>query len=395
MKLVSITLALLSLTAGYALEGWQTDMDAARKQAVEQKKDLMIVYQGKEWKPGQPGRPESMLESPLFRDKVKDRFILVEQKVKEGDDVPEKMVLLLTDSQGSPFFAMGGSSSNFPLNWWLKETSLSRKNREAILPVVKAVEKAKPGDRKQEIEKVKKLFPQVCFSVPPASEWSKESPFEETSTEEMKKKLSNFFKGNIKDPALIHWRKVIMLPFGQMTKLGKEAKWTEAREQEEWKLFEEKLGKLIAESPGAKSSRFANIVVRETLRGSIITSRIGELKKTDPATACKELLKQEQLPGMSVETRQLWALMRASCLLKQGETDQGLRLIDQQVKEVPWTKNAESWSSLAERVRSNRNHIDELHQKELKGDHDAAKERDALLGVDMTLGFGFSFDMVE
>ena len=33
----------------FAAEGWITDMDAAKKQAAEQKKDLMIEFTGSDW----------------------------------------------------------------------------------------------------------------------------------------------------------------------------------------------------------------------------------------------------------------------------------------------------------------------------------------------------------
>ncbi len=395
MKLISMTLSLLSLTAGFALEGWQTDLAAARKQAVEQKKDLMIVYRGQEWKPGQPGRPESMMESPLFRDRVKDQFVLVEQTVKEGEEAPEKMVLLLADAQGRPFYGIGGSFNGSPLNWWVEDAKEGRKKKGEVLPAVKALEQATPGERKQAIEKVKKLLPGVCFNVPPASEWCKESPFKEESLEEKRGKMTRFLRGNITDPALIHWRKVFMVPLNWMSRQAKNTVLTEEGEREAWVGFEEMLDKVIAENPSAKSSRFADIAIRETFRGIPIMNRIGELKKTDPAAACRELLKLESLPEMSVENRQLWALMRASCLLKKGEMDQGLALIDQQVKEVPWTKNAENWSSLAALVRDNRSCIEELHQKELQGDRDAARERDELLGVKIDIACNFDVDMAE
>ncbi|QWP31926.1 thioredoxin family protein [Akkermansia muciniphila] len=58
----------------FAAEGWITDMDAAKKQAAEQKKDLMIEFTGSDWCPPCMQLRANVFSKPDFQKEAQKKF---------------------------------------------------------------------------------------------------------------------------------------------------------------------------------------------------------------------------------------------------------------------------------------------------------------------------------
>ena len=61
-----------------AAEGWLTDMDAARKEAAERKKNLMIEFTGSDWCPPCMQLRANVFSKPDFQKEAQKNFVLLE-----------------------------------------------------------------------------------------------------------------------------------------------------------------------------------------------------------------------------------------------------------------------------------------------------------------------------
>lgn len=130
MKLMTHTrAALLSLfctgIAFAAGEGWSTDYEAAKKEAAESKKSLLIDFTGSDWCGWCIKLSDEVFKQDTFKNGVKDKFVLLELDYpqdksgqsealqKQNDELAKKYVvegfptILLTDEEGRPFAATG------------------------------------------------------------------------------------------------------------------------------------------------------------------------------------------------------------------------------------------------------------------------------------------------
>lgn len=130
MKLNAISCAALVAihcigSAFAAGEGWSSDFEAAKKQAAEQKKDLLIDFTGSDWCGWCIKLNDEVFKKDEFKAGVKDKFVLVEidfpqdeKKLteatkKQNEALQEKYgvkgfpSILLTDAEGKPFAATG------------------------------------------------------------------------------------------------------------------------------------------------------------------------------------------------------------------------------------------------------------------------------------------------
>lgn len=106
-------------------EGWTSDFEAAKKQAAEQKKDLLIDFTGSDWCGWCIKLNDEVFKKDVFKAGAKDKFVLVEidfpqddSKLteatrKQNEALQEKYgiqgfpTILLTDAEGKPFAATG------------------------------------------------------------------------------------------------------------------------------------------------------------------------------------------------------------------------------------------------------------------------------------------------
>jgi thioredoxin-related protein len=128
MKITSIvcatTMALLG-TSFAGGEGWTSDFEAAKKQAAEQKKDLLIDFTGSDWCGWCIKLNDEVFKHDAFKNGVKDSFVLVEldfpkDKSKLSEELQNKNkelskkyavrgfpTILLTDADGRPYASTG------------------------------------------------------------------------------------------------------------------------------------------------------------------------------------------------------------------------------------------------------------------------------------------------
>ncbi|MCW1913432.1 thioredoxin family protein [Luteolibacter sp. GHJ8] len=121
--------ASLGLNSAFAGgEGWTQDFETAKKQAAEEKKDLLIDFTGSDWCPPCKALTAQVLSKEEFRTLTKDKFVLVEldfprqeENVKKQSDADRERnqklleqygvegfpTLILTDAGGKPYAYTG------------------------------------------------------------------------------------------------------------------------------------------------------------------------------------------------------------------------------------------------------------------------------------------------
>ena len=130
MKPIVTTCAALValLCSGIAVaggEGWSSDFEAAKKQAAETKKDLLIDFTGSDWCGWCIKLNKEVFSQEPFKAGVKDKFVLVEldyprdksklsaATLKQNEELAKKYpisgypTILLTDADGKPYAATG------------------------------------------------------------------------------------------------------------------------------------------------------------------------------------------------------------------------------------------------------------------------------------------------
>jgi thioredoxin-related protein len=128
MKTITIVCAAIMALFGTSFaggEGWASDFEAAKKQAAEQKKDLLIDFTGSDWCGWCIKLNDEVFKHDAFKNGVKDSFVLVEidfpkdksklteELQKQNSELGKKYAvrgyptILLTDAEGRPYAATG------------------------------------------------------------------------------------------------------------------------------------------------------------------------------------------------------------------------------------------------------------------------------------------------
>ncbi len=147
------------------LEGWTHDFEAAKKQAAEEHKSLLINFTGSDWCGWCKRLHKEVFEHDAFKQGVKDQFVLVEldfprdksklsvetqacnEKLRDAYGIQSFPTILLADERGVPFaktgYRQGGPESYVAnLNDLLKIRA-ARDEAFAKAAVTEGVEKAK------------------------------------------------------------------------------------------------------------------------------------------------------------------------------------------------------------------------------------------------------------
>ena len=158
----------------FAAEGWLTDMDAAKKEAAEQKKDLMIEFTGSDWCPPCMQLRANVFSKPDFQKEAQKNFVLLEldyprskeqsaevkaanQKLAEQYGVTSFPTIVFADASGKPF---GGFVGGRPREDVMKAMQDALKNKEALQMVEAEVAKASTDEaRAVALMEVFKLAP--------------------------------------------------------------------------------------------------------------------------------------------------------------------------------------------------------------------------------------------
>lgn len=159
----------------FAAEGWITDMDAAKKQAAEQKKDLMIEFTGSDWCPPCMQLRANVFSKPDFQKEASKDFVLVEldyprnkEQSKEMKAANDKLAqqygvqgfptVVYADASGKPF---GGFVGGRPKEDVMKSMQDALKNKEALQAAEEKAAKATTDEAKvAALMEVLKLAPQ-------------------------------------------------------------------------------------------------------------------------------------------------------------------------------------------------------------------------------------------
>ena len=145
-----------------AAEGWLTDMDAAKKEAAEQKKDLMIEFTGSDWCPPCMQLRANVFSKPDFQKEAQKNFVLLEldyprskeqsaevkaanQKLAEQYGVTGFPTVVFADASGKPF---GGFVGGRPREDVMKAMQDALKNKEALQAAEANVAKASTDEAK-------------------------------------------------------------------------------------------------------------------------------------------------------------------------------------------------------------------------------------------------------
>ena len=140
----------------FAAEGWLTDMDAAKKEAAEQKKDLMIEFTGSDWCPPCMQLRANVFSKPDFQKEAQKNFVLLEldyprskeqsaevkaanRKLAEQYGVTGFPTVVFADASGKPF---GGFVGGRPREDVMKAMQDALKNKEALQAAEANVAKA-------------------------------------------------------------------------------------------------------------------------------------------------------------------------------------------------------------------------------------------------------------
>ncbi len=146
----------------FAAEGWLTDMDAAKKEAAEQKKDLMIEFTGSDWCPPCMQLRANVFSKPDFQKEAQKNFVLLEldyprskeqsaevkaanQKLAEQYGVTGFPTVVFADASGKPF---GGFVGGRPREDVMKAMQDALKNKEALQAAEANVAKASTDEAK-------------------------------------------------------------------------------------------------------------------------------------------------------------------------------------------------------------------------------------------------------
>lgn len=158
-----------------AAEGWLTDMDAARKEAAERKKNLMIEFTGSDWCPPCMQLRANVFSKPDFQKDAQKNFVLVELDYPRGKEQSKEMkaandklaqqygvqgfpTIVFADASGKPFGGFVGGRSKDDV---MKAMQDALKNKEALNAAEANVAKATTDEAKvAALMEVLKLAPQ-------------------------------------------------------------------------------------------------------------------------------------------------------------------------------------------------------------------------------------------
>jgi len=130
MKATHLIAAAFAASVGFTSafaggEGWTHDFAAAKKQAGEEKKDLLVDFTGSDWCGWCIKLNDEVFKHEPFKTGVKDKFVLVEldypqdksklseETIKQNDELQKKYAIqgfptiLLLDAEGKPFARTG------------------------------------------------------------------------------------------------------------------------------------------------------------------------------------------------------------------------------------------------------------------------------------------------
>lgn len=175
IKQILPIVAVVCVAPCFAAEGWLTDMDAAKKEAAGQKKDLMIEFTGSDWCPPCMQLRANVFSKPDFQKDAQKNFVLVELDYPRGKEQSKEMkaandklarqygvqgfpTIVFADASGKPFGGFVGGRSKDDV---MKAMQEALKNKEALKAAEANAAKATTDEAKvAALMEVLKLAPQ-------------------------------------------------------------------------------------------------------------------------------------------------------------------------------------------------------------------------------------------
>lgn len=420
--LLFICISFLCSVPLYGLDGWMTDIQKAQLQAVEQHKDLFIVYKGSSWNPEQYGTAESMFACKAVQERLKKHFILLIQ-----DYPPEYLGDLSLSFANKEKI---DPSLEFPADWNWKRQNATRcvfatagnipyhvmkqddswsafkiaqeeagAKRKKVLHLVNMVQ-ATHGEEKYRL--MGKLFNLTAwFPGIPASQYFR--MYKEATLYDLNN-LSHIRNNYVKQMMETVWNllwsqqalqyisslEIKEIPQNVYSNLPVE----QAQYMRFFKLVLTQVS-LLETTESVTLDQFLNENYRKTclilaeapsttaariirLQREKIFSQLYHCYKLFPLASQPELILKKlpdllKKPWADEESKQLFQLMAAGCHLKIGELDKGLELMKKARDIAPWTGNATNADASIHTITGNLPALRELWKKKQDGDEKAAK----------------------
>ncbi len=180
IKQILPIVAVVCVAPCFAAEGWLTDMDAAKKEAAGQKKDLMIEFTGSDWCPPCMQLRANVFSKPDFQKDAQKNFVLVELDYPRGKEQSKEMkaandklarqygvqafpTIVFADASGKPF---GGFVGGRPREEVVKAMQEALKNKEALKAAKANAAKATTDEAKvAALMEVLRLAPQNYVDI--------------------------------------------------------------------------------------------------------------------------------------------------------------------------------------------------------------------------------------
>lgn len=424
----------------YGLNGWTTDLDKARRQAAEQHKDLLIVYQGGSWHPEQYGTPESMFTCESVKKYLENRFIPVLQEYPaefSGNSTFFTFNINIHNGALDFFFFPEGinrftrcvfaTSDNVPYyvteqkNTWLDlkaKSDAAKKKKIKALALLRNIQTAS-GEQKYRL--IGSLFRLTGWETGlPASLYP--GLYEETIRNDhanlsgikdinyvrkMQESVWNTFwllKGfefvapetteipqdvqSFLDQEAIQTLEFIKVCLDQGALLMGESAYT--GELEDFlATCQKKTEQILEKAPSSATA------CKIKLQSHVFFPRIYYFTKltSTPPDPQKNL---DMLPGLmnkpwvDEETEQLFRFIEAACYLKIGNLNKGLELMKKSREIAPWTENAIAADAGVQSISHQLPALRQLWEKKQSGNQDAAKAYQKKIGISPSVYFSVS-----
>lgn len=416
----------------YGLDGWMTDLEQAKLQAVGQKKDLFIVYKGSFWNPEQYGTPESMFACDFVKKKLGRRFVLVLQEYpaeyKESPDLVSWKIE--EDSVSFRFFErkkdlptrwMFATSDHIPYHilsqrssWIALQASatVAEKKKPVVLDLIRRVKETR-GEQKfllmgklfnlanWQVGLPSALYPQMHREAVKHDNNNLSRVYDNNYVRTMKEMawdctlfLLNISALHAPNEELLEKMAAYSSPESiQQTQFLILSMKSFPQENEETGTLEEfiadqqkKTEQILALAPASETA------CQIRLQSKIVFPLFYYVNKLFPLASSPDkvlallpgIMKQ---PWVDEETKQIFTIMEASSYLKKGELDKGLPLMQQAREVAPWTKNAVTTNSTIQSITEQLPALRELWRKKQAGDENAAKEykKKTIISIDLSV----------
>lgn len=296
--------AVACIAPAFAAEGWLSDMDAAKKAAADQNKNILIEFTGSDWCPPCMALKKDVMSKDEFTKPAAEQFVLLEldypRNKPQSDEVKKKNAelseqysiegfptVVFADAKGVPFGSFVGGRDMASVK---EEMANALKNKEALDKAMVEVGKSEGEAKIKALGEVLKLAPKE---------------FADTFYADIKKQLLDLDKDDVSG--------------------------FRAAEAQAKKLQDQEM--------------------------ALMTKMQSLAKDAVPADAMKTLDEFTKTEGLLPETNQKVGFIRAQILLNDGKLDDAIVAFDEAIKIDPESETAGTLKQMKSFVESNKENI--------------------------------------